>query len=279
MIAGDPINYQYANLGSAFFSLLPAHARGSSMPSAGTPNYLGAIDFFNSDAFDTWKWSIDWATPANSSLTGPFSTTVAAYVHASSVPQPSGPSLDALSGRLMAQLQYSKASGVGALWVTHSVSTSGRAGLRWYELRGLGGTPTVFQSGTYSPDTTHRWMGAVGVDQFGNMAIVYSASSSSLHPQIRYAGRLVDDPLGTLGQGEKTLIAGAGSQTGFSRWGDYAGMALDPKDQCTFWFTTEYYAATGTDWQTRIASFSYPECTEPPELDMDIFLPVILRQN
>jgi hypothetical protein len=122
-------------------------------------------------------------------------------------------------------------------------------------------------------------MGAVGVDQEGNMAIAFSASSSSIHPQIRYAGRLAGDAPGTLGQGEATLIAGTGSQSGgFGRWGDYAGMSIDPVDMCTFWFTTEYYVATGSNWQTRVGTFTFPNCGGPP-LDIDIFLPVILRQN
>ncbi|MFZ0549132.1 MAG: hypothetical protein WAM60_27035, partial [Candidatus Promineifilaceae bacterium] len=39
LIAGNPINYQYGDLGSAYFSLLPSNAK-VSIPSAGTPNYL-----------------------------------------------------------------------------------------------------------------------------------------------------------------------------------------------------------------------------------------------
>ncbi|HUF39364.1 MAG TPA: hypothetical protein VMN57_12640 [Anaerolineales bacterium] len=280
MINGQPLNYQYANVGSAYFSLLPAHARGLSMPPAGTPNYLGAVHWADSNVFRTWKMTIDWNNSLNSTFTGPLDTTVAAYAHPFTVPQPAGTNLDALGGRLMAQLQYSRASGQEALWVTHSVTTLGRAGLRWYEFRNLGGgtPPTVFQQGTFSPDTTHRWMGAVGVDKTGNMAIVYSASSSSIHPQIRYAGRLVGDALGTLGQGEATLVAGTGSQTSFARWGDYAGMMLDPVDECTFWFTTEYLINTGTNWQTRIGTLSFPDCSGP-ELDIDTFLPIILRDR
>ncbi|HUF37456.1 MAG TPA: hypothetical protein VMN57_02945, partial [Anaerolineales bacterium] len=77
-------------------------------------------------------------------------------------------------------------------------------------------------------------------------------------------------------QGEATLIAGGGSQTNTFRWGDYAGMALDPQDQCKFWFTTEYYNASGSNWQTRVGTFTFPSCTGP-DLDIDIFLPVILR--
>ncbi len=38
-------------------------------------------------------------------------------------------------------------------------------------------------------------------------------------------------------------------------------MSIDPTDHCTFWYTQEYYLATGGDWQTRIASFKFPGCS------------------
>ena len=40
-------------------------------------------------------------------------------------------------------------------------------------------------------------------------------------------------------------------------------MTVDP-DGCTFWYTNEYYAATGLNWQTRIGSFKFPSCGAPP---------------
>lgn len=256
LINGSPLNYQYNDLGSAYFSLAPANAK-VNMPAAGTPNYLMSRQ--SSTVMYTWKWTIDWVTPANSSLTGPLSTTIAAHSTASSVPQSGGTNLDSLSPRLMVQLQYTNVGGNPALWVTHSVASGGVAGIRWYEFRNLSGTPSVYQQGTYQPDTTHRWMGSVAVDSQGNMAVGYSASSSSINPQIRYAGRLSTDPLNNLSQGEATLIAGTGSQTTYSRWGDYSAMTVDV-DGCTFWYTTEYYVTTGTNWQTRIGSFSFPGC-------------------
>ena len=73
--------------------------------------------------------------------------------------------------------------------------------------------------------------------------------------------------MNTLPQGETTCSqASGGSQSGNCggttciRWGDYSAMTVDP-DGCTFWYTTEYYAATGLNWQTRIGSFTFPNCT------------------
>jgi uncharacterized repeat protein (TIGR01451 family) len=39
-------------------------------------------------------------------------------------------------------------------------------------------------------------------------------------------------------------------------------MSVDPTDDCTFWYTQEYVETSGSaPWQTRIASFAFPECT------------------
>ena len=112
-------------------------------------------------------------------------------------------------------------------------------------------------------------MPSLAVDGSGDMAIGYSASSSSTYPSIRYAGRLVTDAANTLGQGETTLWAGTGSQTNTcggsacQRWGDYSAMSIDPVDDCTFWYTNEYYPATTSFplWHTRVGAFRFPSCT------------------
>jgi hypothetical protein len=43
-------------------------------------------------------------------------------------------------------------------------------------------------------------------------------------------------------------------------------MSVDPTDDCTFWYTQEYYETTGSfDWNTRICSFGFPDCEEACE--------------
>jgi hypothetical protein len=148
-----------------------------------------------------------------------------------------------------------------------TVSSGSVAGIRWFELRNVTGGPvSVFQESTYQPDSTWRWMGSAAMDQQGNIAIGYSASSGTINPQIRYAGRLATDPTGVLTQGEGTLFAGTGSQTGTnSRWGDYSDITVDPVDNCTFWYTTEYYSTTTSfNWRTRIGSFKFAGCGGSP---------------
>src|SRR5260370_40864186 len=115
-----------------------------------------------------------------------------------------------------------------------TVSSGGGAGIRWFELRGVtSGPETVFQQSTYQPDSTWRWMGSAAMDHNGDLALGFSASSSSINPQIRYAGRLVTDPVNLLGQGETHLVDGTGSQTDtVNRWGDYSDISIDPVDDC-----------------------------------------------
>ena len=155
--------------------------------------------------------------------------------------------LDGIGDRLMFRLAYRKfADGHEAVVGNYTVSANGVAGVRWFELRDVTTAPTVFQESTYQPDTTWRWMGSAAMDFAGNLAVGFSASDATINPQIRYAGRLVTDPVNTLAQGEAHLFDGTGSQSGNgNRWGDYSAMTVDPVDDCTFWYTQEYYATNG----------------------------------
>ena len=177
--------------------------------------------------------------------------------------------LDVIGDRLMYRLQYRNFGGYAAMVVNHTVNSGGTAAIRWYELRNAGSGWTIHQQGTYSgdtPDGNHRWMGSMAMDHQGNMALGYSVTNGTgIYPSISYTGRLAGDGNGTLPQGETILLAGGGSQTGTHRWGDYSMMSVDPVDDCTFWYTQEYYPVTsGWDWHTRIASFKFPGCTTGP---------------
>src|SRR5262249_56010168 len=100
-----------------------------------------------------------------------------------------------------------------------------------------GGKAAVAEARTGQRDPTWRWMGSAAMDGVGDMALGYSASSAAINPQIRYAGRLANDPPNALAQGEAHLFDGAGSQTDnqFFRWGDYTDITVGPTDDCTFW--------------------------------------------
>ncbi|MBI4787608.1 MAG: hypothetical protein HY782_11240 [Chloroflexi bacterium] len=271
-----PVSFDLPCGATCYPSLLPSNLRGA-LPPSGSPNFFASIDSPN--ILHLWKFHVDWTSPGNSTFTGPTNLTVANFAMPCNaaaifacVPQP-GVSpfdwVDGLGDRLMMQLQYRNIAGTESLWANHTVATSTAVGvptgIRWYEIRDPNGSPSIYQQGTFQPDANYRWMGSLAVDRVGNMALGYSVSSTSLYPSIRYTGRLASDPLGILGQGETSLVEGTGSQVGHSsRWGDYSAMTVDPVDDCTFWYTNEYYATTGGNWQTRIGSFVFPSCLPPP---------------
>src|SRR6202043_984994 len=148
-------------------------------------------------------------------------------------------------------------NGVESLVFNHSVST----GVRWYEVRTPNSTPTVFQQGTFGPNSSTRWMGSIAMDQSGDRALGYSVSSSSVYPSIYFTGRVAADTPGSM-EGEQHIVNGSGSQTGgVNRWGDYSAMTVDPVDDCTFWYTQEYIQSSGSfNWNTRISNFIFPNC-------------------
>ena len=264
MLAGTAATQQCVQLSSAFGGVLPADLDGSTAPPASSPNYLinGGTNNLN-----LWKFKVDWATPANTRLTGPTSIPVTAFNvacgGATCIPQPgTTQQLDSLSDRMMYRLAYRNFGDHESLVVTHSVQAGTTpSAIRWYEIRNPNGTPTVFQQSSYAPDTGSRWMGSVAMDKMGNMAVGYSISSSTIKPSLRYSTRLATDPLNTLSN-ETTVVAGGGSQLAtLSRWGDYTQMSVDPIDDCTFWYTGQYLKVNGTfNWSTRIASFKMPNC-------------------
>jgi hypothetical protein len=264
MLAGKKATQQCFQLSSAFGGVLPADLDGATLPPARSPNYLVN---FGTNSLNLWKFHVDWVTPASSTLTGPTNIPVPAFTPLCGggrgcVPEKGGTSLDSLADRLMYRLAYRNFSSNESLVVNHSVTATGGSGVRWYELRSPGATPTLFQSGTFAPTKIFRWMGSVAMDKVGDIAVGYSRSSSKTFPSIAYTGRLASDPLGTL-EGEKVVKAGAGSQNGgLTRWGDYTSMSLDPVDDCTFFYTNEYLKATGSfNWSTQINSFKFPNCS------------------
>jgi hypothetical protein len=259
--------------GSSVGGLLPSDIDGTTPPPAGSPNYMV---YFGTNSLNLYKFHADFTTPSNSTFTGPTAISVAAFTPLCSggtcVVQPGTTQrLDSLADRLMYRLAYRNFGTHESLVTNHSVAVTGGGGVRWYEIQNPSGTPVLAQQGTFAPDSSYRWMGSIATDQAGDMAVGYSVSSSSINPSIRYTGRVPTDPAGTM-EAEVNVVSGTGSQTGsLSRWGDYSAMQVDPVDDCTFWFTTEYMKTTGSfNWNTRIANFKFPGCGGAPTPDFSI---------
>ena len=263
------------------WSYLPSDLDGATLPAAGTPNFVMELDPSGSANIDMFKFHVDFVTPSNSTFTGPSLIPVAAFTplcNAQSrgrcVKQPTAGSdlLESLGDRLMYRLVYRNFSDHSTLLASHSIVAGTSGGVRWYEIHNPETSPTIFQSGTFAPDTQYRWIPAIAMDQNQNIAIGYSRSGSAAgqYPSLVYAGRVPSDPLGTL-EAEVVLKAGLGSQTGGGdRWGDYSSLTIDPTDDCTFWFTQEYQKVNGGfDWSTAIGTFSFPGCAGSPDFNLN----------
>ena len=282
MLAGDPdarmVYFDTFSADPNLGGMLPSDFDGPPPPD-GSPNYFIEVDFpegypTDTDILQVFQFHVDWSTdPPDATFdvggklvleTDPFNANLCNFGNC--VPQPdTTQKLETLSDRLMYRLQYRNFGDHESLVMNHSVNVGGnQAGIRWYELQKSGDDDwSIFQQGTYAPDTDHRWMGSIAQDSAGNMALGFSVSNDdTTFPSIRYAGRLAGDPPGDMTQGEATLFDGSGSQLSTSgRWGDYSMMAIDPTDDCTYWYTQEYYVLTSSSaWHTRVGSFVFPGC-------------------
>ena len=270
MLAGNAATMQCFQQNSSQYSLLPSDLDGPTPPAAGTPNFFMELDPSGSADLDVFKFHVDFTTPANSTFTGPTKIPVADFTQlcaatGNCVPQPTTGSdvLEGLGDRLMYRLVYRNFGDHTTLLVTHSVVAGSSGGVRWYEIRNPEITPTVFQSGTFAPDSQYRWMPSMAMDQNQNIFVGFSRSGSAAgqFPSLVYAGRTPSDPPGTL-ESEVVLKNGAGSQISpYARWGDYTSVTVDPTDDCTFWFSEEYEKANGGfNWSTAIGTFNFPGC-------------------
>jgi hypothetical protein len=292
MLAGDPTAEQVCTLdnsnGTLFDdSMVPGDLDSAELPPpAGTPEvYLGSIDNFASETnlYEyTYKPNFVTGTAVLTGVNGanPIPTGLPAFVGlcnfgtTACVPQLGTTSkLDSLGDRLMYRLALRRTVNranvpVNSWLISHSIANSGTGAMRWYEFRSPNSNITAlstYQGGTFAPDSTYRFMGSIAMDKQGNIALGYSRSSSTLHPDIYFTGRAPGDALGTM-QGEAAIVdqtVATGSQRATnSRWGDYTSMSID-LDGCTFWYTNQYYTVPNTTfaWSTRVASLKFNSCT------------------
>ncbi len=275
----------YSGLSAAHFSSLPGDFEGSIAPPANTSAFIISGDWFIKNIppyfLQLRRFKPDFVTPANSTLNDgfggafdsfislPFDNSVVGScgdIGGTCVPQPgTARVLETLSMRPMYRLAYrNMGANRESLVFTQSVDPAGAAvaGIQLVEIRNpAANPPQIYNNVNFNPDATNRWMGAAASDKLGNIGIGYSVSSTTLSPGIRIAGRARNDVRNTL-RGEMNVTTGTGAQTSTSqRWGDYSTMQIDPDDDCTFWFTTEYMASTtNSDWATRIVSFRFNSC-------------------
>lgn len=162
--------------------------------------------------------------------------------------------LDTLSDRLMNAVWAND-----SLWTTHTVDVDGLATVRWYEIATAADSAMEGQVGDIRPgDEVHTYMPAIGVDDFGNMGITYTQSSEDDAATMMVAGQLTGNPDGFTLPGQVVRVGAAGydpTDADEERWGDYAGIGMDPIDRHTFWAFGEV-AENTDDWETVFAQFT-----------------------
>ncbi len=327
MLAGQAATMQrltVANLAGFGFQLTqPADISGSNVPAVGTPGIFmrhrddeahnAGANNPNSDFLEMFQFTVNWTTPASSSITGPISIPIAEYssnlnglTAFEAFPQANNQRLDPLREPVMHRLVYRRFATYEALvgnFVTDLFLGAGSAfpndtgAVRWFELRrnvssndlvfrsgfeavneidGGSGPWALHQQGTYAPEDSpgvpanqaDRWMGAINIDSAGNIGLAYNVvrQSPAISTGIRYTGRLRDDPLGVMTQGETIAVAGQGN-IGDERWGDYNDMGVDPVDGCTFWFLGNYANSTlnpANARANRVVAFRHASCGSSP---------------
>ena len=253
-----------------------ADVDGKRLPPHGTPEIVMAAGGtqlhheFEDNVILAWRDFVDWKHPERSHLDGPERIPVAPYHYlcdgqlSKCAPQ-SGTSvrLDAQGDKLMQRLVYRNLGRKQFIVAAHSVDTSaGGGGVRWYQFEVSGkGSLRLAQQGTYAPDGGFRWMPSAAMDRKADIAVGYSFSDSSSFPGQRFAARMAGDKPGSLTLHESVLADGKAAQTNTLRWEDYSTLAVDPSDDCTFWYVGDYLKAGDDGYSTKIGAWRLPGCS------------------
>ncbi len=296
-LVGDPSAEQICfQLEQIEDSLLPAD-RDSPIPPPGTEDefFIGSVGDVDNSHLSVYSMHINTWSPASATMTGlgnsqlvpiaTFTPSCDGGYGGDCVPQEGTTSeADSLGDRLMYRFAYWEDQPQANATATPPIpvpeqhwfvnfdvwnSSTSSIGVRWMEFTAnLKTVPvtslSIFQQGTYvgtNGDSNYRWMGSLTRDNVRDILLGYSVSSSTVYPSIAVAGRVFSDPLGTLGP-EVYPATGTGSQPDTAdRWGDYSTMAIDPSDNCTLFYTQEYYQVIATfSWSTNISSWKFPNC-------------------
>ncbi len=221
------------------------------------------------DQVDIYSFEIDFDTPANTVttvqnlVTTPFDTNPcsAAGPGFACMPQSGGTGLDGIPETIMNQAHYRNFGSHESMifnFITDVTGGGNLSGIRWVELRRIEGETewSIYQEGTFAPDDgLDRFMGGIAMDGAGNIGLAYNVTSPNMFVGVRFTGRLASDPLGEMTVEEFTLVEGQNSISSGGRFGDYAHMSIDPSDDRTFWYTTEYAGGGNGRSNTRIAAF------------------------
>ena len=205
------------------------------------------------DHLKIWTINIDWENSNNSSISTPYQLPTTSFTSVfdggsfANLTQSSGPDIDAMQATLMNQAQFRKFpthnSAVFNFVVDVLSGSDEQAAVRWYELRqDADGEPwVIYQEGTYTaPEGRHAFGASMAMDIQGNIGMGYTSMSETAPITLRYTGRYANDPSGQMTI-EENLIGQSNATNPNTRYADYAHMSVDPSNDKTFWFISEYF--------------------------------------
>lgn len=259
------------NTEAGFFVATPVDWTGQNVPKDNKPIFLALNDSswgdVPEDEISLFTLDVDWQEPLNTTfekssiVTAPFDGNPCSVpgFGFSCVPQGGTTlGLDGIPEVIMNQAVYRNFLSHESLvfnFITDVTDGDNLSGIRWVELRRTDAEWELYQEGTFAPDDgLDRYMGGLALDGSGNIALAYNVSSEDEFVGVRYTGRKWNDELGIMTVEEGTLIDGTNSIISGARFGDYAQMGLDPVDDKTFWYTTEYGGGGGNISTTRIVA-------------------------
>lgn len=271
-----------------FYSPASFNVIGKTLPPVGDAR----IVYFQDDAWQgvsqdilkLWTIDVNWLDPATSSITESEELTVTSFdavfengdgaLGFGNLPQPGtgGQRMDVLAGAINYATNYRRFCDYNSVVLNFPVDIDNQSesakvsAIRWYELRqnSDGQDWYVYQEGTYtSPGSKSAWCASMTMDIFGNIGMGYSTigtvadgASADSFVSVRYTGRLVSDPLGTMTFAEETIALGTGiNETSTNRYGDYSQITVDPRDDKTFWHIAEYFENSGDNARNVVGVF------------------------
>lgn len=302
MIDGDPsaemvvLNLPNYTGGTIFQAPQPAHSEGAGMASGSAPILWFQDDAWggiSTDHMKVWDFDVDWSNPGGATISTPVEIPLAAFdsfiagtggdAFANLAQPGTSQRIDALVQVLNFQTHrydFGTHESIVYNFVVEPNNGTKISGLRWGELRKSGGGDwELYQEGTFVDPTGNEsvFMGGIGMDQEGNIALGYIKTGTSTFPSLFFTGRKDGDPLGMMTLGEELIVEGISSVNSNSRYGDYAQLVRDPVDDLTFWHTSEY---SGQPRKSRITAFKVSDIVlSVDELDRNSAELIITSQD
>jgi hypothetical protein len=249
--AGAPVPWtDFINMtdvgGSKSFTLKPAHSLSSTLI-----GYLLNTKSGGGSVVNFWKVT---GGPGSPTLTNLGALSIASYSVPPNAPQ-QGTSNTIETNDCRTQEVVFRDGYVYTAWNIGTNFGSGNvAAIRYVKINAA--TNAVTTDETYGAATTHYYYPAVTVDPAGSVHIGFGRSNSSEYSSAWYSGRRSSDAAIEPSALLKSGITGYGN----SRWGDYAGIGLDPSpaggDSGVAWCSGQWAEGSNT-WGSWIGKLAF----------------------